>query len=199
VFEPGSEVAFIQPLVTRGEGSGFNALENDVVKAIAVDGANRKWFGTEQGLWLFNENADESLLHFTTENSPLPSNSIVDVTVNDRTGEVFVATAAGVVSYRGSATITEGAPKECAKVSPNPVRTNFTGQVGVTGLANNGIVKITDVTGKLVYQTTATGGGVIWNLADYNGRKVQSGVYLVLSSDADGKNGCVSKIAVVEK
>ncbi|UOG75586.1 T9SS type A sorting domain-containing protein [Hymenobacter tibetensis] len=199
VFVTGSTTAFDTPVVRLGEGSGFPALENDVVRAIAVDGANRKWFGTERGLWLFSENADEGLLHFTTENSPLPSNTIVDLAVNDRTGEVFVATAAGVVSYKGSATVTEGVPKDCAKVSPNPVRTNFTGQVGVTGLANNGIVKITDVTGKLVYQTTATGGGVIWNLTDYNGRKVQSGVYLVLSSDADGKNGCVSKIAVVER
>ncbi|MDF7809768.1 two-component regulator propeller domain-containing protein [Hymenobacter sp. YC55] len=198
-FVAGGITAFSAPIVRRGEGTGFNALENDVVKALAVDGANRKWFGTERGLWLFSENGDEGLLHFTTDNSPLPSNSIVDIAVNDRTGEVFVATDAGVVSYRGSATVTEGVPKDCAKVSPNPVRTNFTGQVGVTGLANNGIVKITDVTGKLVYQTTATGGGVIWNLADYNGRKVQSGVYLVLSSDADGKNGCISKIAVVEK
>ncbi|WP_375436808.1 two-component regulator propeller domain-containing protein [uncultured Hymenobacter sp.] len=198
-FVAGSTATFAKPLVQRGEGTGFSALENDVVKALAVDGANRKWFGTERGLWLFSENGDEGLLHFTTENSPLPSNGIIDIAVNDRTGEVFVATDAGVVSYRGSATVTEGVPKDCAKVSPNPVRTSFTGQVGVTGLANNGIVKITDVTGKLVYQTTATGGGVIWNLADYNGRKVQSGVYLVLSSDADGKNGCISKIAVVEK
>jgi ligand-binding sensor domain-containing protein len=198
-FAAGSNATFATPLVQRGEGTGYRALGDDVVKAVAVDGANRKWFGTERGLWLFSENGDEGLLHFTTDNSPLPSNSIVDIAVNDRTGEVFVATDAGVVSYRGSATVTEGVPKDCAKVSPNPVRTSFTGQVGVTGLANNGIVKITDVTGKLVYQTTATGGGVIWNLADYNGRKVQSGVYLVLSSDADGKNGCISKIAVVEK
>lgn len=199
VFVPGSNPTFNTPNVQRGEGSGFDALGEDVVRAVAVDGANRKWFGTERGLWLFSENADEGLLHFTTENSPLPSNNIVDIAVNDKTGVVFVATTAGVVSYRGSATITEGTPKNCFKVSPNPVRTNFTGQVGVTGLANNGIVKITDVTGKLVYQTTATGGGLTWNLTDYNGRKVQSGVYMVLSSDADGKNGCVSKIAVVEK
>ncbi|HEX8426724.1 two-component regulator propeller domain-containing protein [Hymenobacter sp.] len=199
VFIAGSTTSFNQPIVSRGEGVGYPALGDDVVKAMAVDGANRKWFGTERGLWLFSENADEALLHFTTDNSPLPSNDIVDIAVNDRTGEVFIATSAGVASYRGSATVTEGVPKDCAKVSPNPVRTSFTGQVGVTGLANNGIVKITDVTGKLVYQTTATGGGVIWNLADYNGRKVQSGVYLVLSSDADGKNGCISKIAVVEK
>ncbi|TGE17001.1 type IX secretion system anionic LPS delivery protein PorZ [Hymenobacter elongatus] len=197
VFLPDGN-SFQQPLVQRGISTGFRALLNEVVKTVAVDGGNRKWFGTERGLWLFSEDADEDLLYFTTENSPLPSNNIVDVEVNDRTGEVFVVTDAGVVSYRGSASVTEGKP-DCAKVSPNPVRTDFTGQVGITGLANNGTVKITDVTGKMVYQTRASGGTVTWNLNDYNGRKVQSGVYLVLSSDADGKNGCVSKIAVVEK
>jgi streptogramin lyase len=197
-FDPGSDLAFQLPYVTRGEGSGFVALRDEAVRCIAVDGGNRKWFGTDRGLWLFNEDATEAIGHFTVDNSPLPSNRIVDVAVNDKTGEVFVATDAGVVAYRGSATVTEGKPS-CAKVSPNPVRTNFTGQVGISGLANNGLVKITDVTGKLVYQTRATGGTVVWNLTDYNSRKVQSGVYLVLSSDADGKNGCISKIAVVEK
>ncbi|MBC6697506.1 type IX secretion system anionic LPS delivery protein PorZ [Hymenobacter puniceus] len=199
IDDPSAAFSTPNPVFATPFLNGFPTLNEEVVRAIAIDGANRKWFGTDRGLWLFDENATKMLLHFTTDNSPLPSNQITDVAVNDKTGEVFVATPGGVVSYRGSATITEGAPKDCAKVSPNPVRTNFTGQVGVSGLANNGIVKITDVTGKLVYQTTATGGTVIWNLADYNGRKVQSGVYLVLSSDADGKNGCVSKIAVVEQ
>ncbi|UOQ54687.1 type IX secretion system anionic LPS delivery protein PorZ [Hymenobacter cellulosivorans] len=198
VFLPTNAGSFQQPVIRRGISSGFRALLGEVVKCVAVDGANRKWFGTDRGLWLFSEDADEGLQHFTTENSPLPSNDIVDVEVNDKTGEVFVSTTAGLVSYRGSASVTEGKP-DCAKVSPNPVRTDFTGQVGISGLANNGLVKITDVTGKLVYQTKANGGTVIWNLADYNGRKVQSGVYLLLSSDADGKNGCISKIAVVQK
>ncbi|MCB2379360.1 T9SS type A sorting domain-containing protein [Hymenobacter sp. BT635] len=198
VFSGVSSYNFQQPIIRQGISSGYRALLNEVVKTVAVDGANRKWFGTDRGLWLFSEEVDESLLYFTTENSPLPSSNIVDVEVNDRTGDVFVITDAGLLSYRGSATVTEGTP-DCAKVSPNPVRTDFTGQVGISGLANNGTVKITDVTGKLVYQTTASGGTVVWNLADYNGRKVQSGVYLVLSADADGKNGCVSKIAVVQK
>jgi ligand-binding sensor domain-containing protein len=198
VFLPTGAGTFQHPFIRHGVSTGFRALFNEVVKTVAVDGANRKWFGTERGLWLFSEDADEDLQHFTMDNSPLPSNNIIDVAVNDRTGEVYVATDAGLVSYRGSASVTEGKP-DCAKVSPNPVRTNFTGQVGISGLANNGMVKITDVTGKLVYQTRASGGTVVWNLADYNGRKVQSGVYLVLSADADGKNGCVSKIAVVEK
>ncbi|RTQ44979.1 T9SS type A sorting domain-containing protein [Hymenobacter gummosus] len=192
---------FRTPIVRRGAGSGYAALSTEVVRCVAVDGANRKWFGTDNGLWLFNEDADEGLLYFTTDNSPLPSNRIVDVAVDDRTGEVWVATEAGLVSYRGSATVTEGTPtaKSCAKVFPNPVRQDFSGQVGISGLANNAEVKITDVSGKLVYQTRATGGTVVWNLADYNGRRVQSGVYLVLSADADGKNGCISKVAVLTK
>ncbi|GAA4389830.1 two-component regulator propeller domain-containing protein [Hymenobacter koreensis] len=188
--------SFRKPLVVRGAGTGFDLLSTDVVTAIAIDGANRKWFGTNNGLWLFNANGDESLQHFTTANSPLPSNRILDVSVNDRTGEVWVGTDVGVVAYRGSATVTEGKP-ECAKVFPNPVRRDFAGQVGISGIANNAEVKITDVTGTLVYQTRATGGTVVWNLADYNGRKVQSGVYLVLTSDAQGENGCIAKVAVV--
>lgn len=197
-FNSTEPLGFTTPIVRRGAGSGFAALFNEAVRAIAVDGGNRKWFATDRGLWLFNPDADEALEHFTTENSPLPSDRIVDVEVNDKTGEVFVVTDAGVVSYRGGATVTEGKPS-CASVFPNPVRTDFTGQVGIAGLANNAVVKITDVTGKLVYQTRANGGTVTWNLADYNGRRVQSGVYLVLSSDADGKNGCISKVAVVER
>ncbi|MBF9143869.1 type IX secretion system anionic LPS delivery protein PorZ [Hymenobacter properus] len=189
---------FTQPFVTRGEGTGFNTLYSEAVRCMAVDGADRKWFGTDRGLWLFSRDADEALLHFTTANSPLPSDRIVDVKVNDKTGEVWVATDAGVVAYRGSATVTEGKP-DCTAVFPNPVRPDFAGTLGISGLANNALVKITDVAGHLVYATTATGGTVTWNLTNPNGERVRSGVYMVLSSDADGKNGCVSKVAVLSK
>jgi sugar lactone lactonase YvrE len=196
VFDPTVTPGFNKPLVLRGEGKGFEALYNETVRCIAVDGANRKWFGTDTGLWLFSQDADEALLHFTTSNSPLPSNRIQDVAVNDKTGEVFVATDAGLVSYQGNASVTEGTPN-CAQASPNPVRPGFSGQVGIKGLANNASVKITDVAGRLVYSTTANGGTVTWNLTDGSGRRVRSGVYLVLSADADGKNACVSKVAVL--
>jgi hypothetical protein len=195
-FEPGT--AFTLPYVRRGEGADFPVLFSDAVRTLAVDGGDRKWFGTDNGLWLFSPDADEALLHFTTANSPLPSNRIVDVKVNDKTGEVWVATDAGVVTYRGAATITEGTPK-CAAVFPNPVRPDFAGTVGISGLANNAVVKITDVAGHLVYATTANGGTVTWNMANPNGQRVRSGIYLVLSTDADGKNGCVSKVAVLSK
>ncbi|GAB3727757.1 two-component regulator propeller domain-containing protein [Hymenobacter agri] len=193
-----STLGFTTPIVRRGDGTGFPALFTEPVHAIAVDGADRKWFGTDHGLWLFSPDADEALLHFTTANSPLPSDRIVDVDVNDKTGEVWVATDAGVVAYRGGATVTEGEPK-CAAAFPNPVRPDFQGLVGITGLANNAIVKITDVAGHLVYATTAAGGAVTWNLTTPDGQRVRSGTYLVLSTDADGKNGCVSKVAVLSK
>jgi hypothetical protein len=189
---------FYRPLVTRGAGAGFNTLYNEIVRCIAVDGANRKWFGTPNGLWLFSADCTEALLNFTTANSPLPSNSIVDVAVNNKTGEVFVATDAGLVSYRGSASVTDGTPS-CAQVSPNPVRPEFMGTVGISGVANDAEVRITDVAGHLVYSTRAAGGTVTWNLADTDGRRVRSGVYLVLTSDANGKNTCVSKVAVLSK
>lgn len=193
-----SPAGFTLPVVRRGEGTGFPALFSEAVRTLAVDGADRKWFGTDNGLWLFSPDADEALLHFTTANSPLPSNRIVDVKVNNKTGEVWVATDAGVVAYRGSATVTEGTPR-CTAVFPNPVRPDFQGTVGISGLANNALVKITDVAGHLVYATTATGGTITWNLTMPDGQRVRSGIYLVLSSDADGKNGCVSKVAVLSK
>ncbi|WP_310398074.1 two-component regulator propeller domain-containing protein [Hymenobacter sp.] len=194
----GPDAAFTLPFVTRGEGTGFPALYTEAVRCLAVDGGDRKWFGTDNGLWLFSPDADEALLHFTKANSPLPSDRIVDVKVNDKTGEVWVATDAGVVTYRGAASITEGAPK-CTAVFPNPVRPDFTGIMGITGLANNAVVKITDVAGHLVYATTANGGTVTWNMTNANGQRVRSGTYLVLSSDADGRNSCVSKVAVLSK
>jgi hypothetical protein len=193
-----SQAGFTQPIVRRGDGTGFPVLFSEAVRCLAVDGGDRKWFGTDNGLWLFSPDADEALLHFTTTNSPLPSNRIVDVKVNDKTGDVWVATDAGVVSYRGSATVTEGTPK-CTAVFPNPVRPDFAGTVGISGLANNALVKITDVAGHLVYATTASGGTVTWNMTNPSGERVRSGIYLVLSSDADGKNGCVSKVAVLSK
>ena len=193
-----STLGFSQPVVRRGEGTGFPVLFTEAVRTVAVDGGDRKWFGTDHGLWLFSPDADEALLHFTTTNSPLPSDRIVDVKVNDRTGDVWIATDAGVVAYHGAATVTDGDP-HCTAAFPNPVRPDFQGVVGINGLANNALVKITDVAGHLVYATTAAGGTVTWNLTMPDGQRVRSGTYLVLSTDADGKNGCVSKVAVLSK
>nr|WP_255749800.1 T9SS type A sorting domain-containing protein [Pontibacter liquoris] len=153
--------------------------------------------GTDNGLWLFSPDGDELIRHFTTQNSPLPSDKVQSVTVEHQSGEVFVATDAGIASYRAEATITEN-PPACAYVFPNPVRRDYTGMVGVSGLPNNADVRITDITGTLVYKTHATGGTLAWDVRDYNGKRVKAGVYLVMSSDGKGGHACITKIAVLE-
>ncbi|WP_266203908.1 type IX secretion system anionic LPS delivery protein PorZ [Pontibacter kalidii] len=177
--------------------NGRPLLNGQVVRSIAVDGANRKWIGTDNGLWLFGPDGDEQIHHFTTQNSPLPSDKVYAVGVEHQSGEVFVATDAGVASFRSNATITEGKP-ECAMVFPNPVRPEYTGEVGISGLPNNADVRITDVAGTLVYKGKATGGTFAWNARDYNGNRVRAGVYLVLGASPDGAQTCISKIAVLE-
>ncbi|RDC65264.1 type IX secretion system anionic LPS delivery protein PorZ [Adhaeribacter pallidiroseus] len=177
--------------------NGRPALEGQIVRAIAVDGGNRKWVGTDAGLWLFNEEADKLLANFNTQNSPLLSDKIQDISINHKTGEVFVATDAGLVSYRGSATVTAGKP-DCASVFPNPVRPEYDGVVGISGLPNNAHVKITDSAGRLVYETKAAGGTVAWNTRNVAGKRVKSGIYIVFSSTPDGSQSCVSKIAVID-
>lgn len=191
IFTPDFQPAFTPIIDNRP------LLSGQIVRAIAVDGGNRKWVGTETGLWLFNSFGDEVIHHFTTKNSPLPADRITDVAINHQTGEVFIGTEGGLVSYRAGATVTKATP-DCATVFPNPVRPGFTGLVGISGLPNNALVKITDAAGILVYETNAEGGTATWNVRDYNGRRVQSGVYLVFSTLPDGSQSCLSKVAVLK-
>ncbi|CAN5916919.1 two-component regulator propeller domain-containing protein [soil metagenome] len=176
---------------------GRPLLTGQTVRAIAVDGGNRKWIGTESGVWLVNPYGDELIQHFTTKNSPLPSDQITDIAIEQQSGEVFIGTDAGLVSYRSGASVTQGTP-DCATVFPNPVRPGFSGLVGISGLPNNASVKITDVTGLLVYETKAEGGTASWNVSDYRGRRVKPGVYLVFSTLPDGSQSCMSKVAVIK-
>lgn len=174
-------------------------LRNKIVNVITVDAANRKWITTEnEGVWLFSVNGDSLISRFTTENSSLPSNIVYDIAINPENGEVYFATEKGLVSYRGDAT--EANTEEMklkVKVFPNPVVASYSGSIGISGLAENAIVKITDVTGKLVYETKANGGMATWNACDYNGRRVDSGVYVVFSATVEGQIGIVTKIVVM--
>ncbi|HYF70530.1 MAG TPA: two-component regulator propeller domain-containing protein [Ohtaekwangia sp.] len=172
-------------------------LLDDRVTAIAVDGGNRKWLGTQRGVWLVNPLGEESFLHFTSANSPLPSDNIVDIEIDPTTGEVFFVTDKGIVSYRSNATESKSHFKS-VKIFPNPVRRNFSGEVGISGLATDAIVKITDVSGKLVWQGQANGGSASWHALDYNGKRVSTGVYLVFAATQDGRESMVGKLAVVD-
>lgn len=177
---------------------GFPLLMGKVISDIEVDGGNRKWVATNDGLWLFNEDATEVLEYFTEKNSPLPTNKVLQVEVDGENGEVFILTDLGLLSYRGTATEAEESEFSDVKVFPNPVRPEFNGTISISGLARNVPVKITDVFGNLVYETFANGGTAVWDGMNYNGKKVESGVYLVFSSTADGEEGNIAKIVLIE-
>jgi ligand-binding sensor domain-containing protein len=184
-----------QPLVNLG---GYNEylLSKEVVTCMAVDGANRKWVGTNSGVFLISEDGTEQLLFFNEENSPLLSNTILSITIDGETGEVFFGTSKGIVSFRYTAT--DGAAEHTAvKVFPNPVRENYNGLIAISGLVQNAQVKITDDAGRLMYETTALGGQAVWDGKGYNGQRAQTGVYLVYSSNDDGTETFVTKFLIL--
>lgn len=185
-----------QILIEQG-GNIQILLETEQVNSVAIDGANRKWFGTaSSGVFLMSEDGTQQVEHFTTQNSPLPSNTIKHITIDGETGEVFFGTELGVVAYKSTAT--DGrAESDCAVVYPNPVREHYTGPVAITGLERNTNVKITDVAGNIVFETTSQGGQAIWHANDTNGERVTTGVYTALCSAPEGNSKCVAKIMVI--
>lgn len=188
-----------QPLIPRNDGTNDAdlLLVTEKINDIAVDGANRKWFATEKsGVFLESPDGKKEILHFTEDNSPLLSNNVLTLAVNDATGEVFFGTDKGIVSYRGSAT--EGSDDfNEVHVFPNPVRETYRGDITVTGLVGNVNVKITDITGNLVFETTALGGQALWNGKNFRGDRVQTGVYLVFCTNEDGSKTHVTKLLFI--
>ncbi len=172
-------------------------LNNETVTAIAIDGADRKWFGTEKsGAFLVSADGTKQIHHFTRQNSPLPANNITDIAIEPSTGEVFFGTSSGVVSFRSDAT-EAGDFFSNVYVFPNPVRENYDGPVTITGLVKDAIVKITDITGNLVYETVSLGGQAIWDGRNSRGRRVQTGIYLVFISSADGMETHITKLMFI--
>jgi hypothetical protein len=183
------------PIVKQGNFFG-NLFKDESVQCIAVDGANRKWIGTLNGLWLLTETGENVLQHFTAENSPLLSNNVLQVAIQPTTGEVFVLTDRGICSYRSTAT-EPGNSKEELLVFPNPVPPDYNGTIAIRGLKENALVKITELNGSLVYQTRTQGGQAIWNGFNYLGKKVASGVYLVLVRDDENEYRLATKIVII--
>jgi hypothetical protein len=185
-----------QPIVQQGNFAGL-LFANEEVKAIAVDGANRKWVGTRNGVWLISPDGEKVIERFTEENSPLLSNEINRIAIDPRSGEVYFSTFKGICSYRGNAT--EGTEKqEDVFVFPNPVPSGYDGQIGIRGLAANSFVKITELNGRLIHQMQASGGQAVWNGRDYKGNKVATGVYLILVTDPTGIEKTAGKIVFIK-
>ncbi|MEL6674167.1 MAG: two-component regulator propeller domain-containing protein [Bacteroidota bacterium] len=173
-------------------------LKDAVINAIAVDGGNRKWMATNDGVFLVSEEGDDVIQHFTEENSPLLSNTVNDIAIDALSGEVYFATSRGLISYRGDAT--QGT-SECEDlfVYPNPVFTDFDGLITIKGTAQGSRVRITDISGKLVKEVISEGGTAVWDGLDVYGNKVSSGVYLALAADRNGENACVGKFTVIRR
>jgi streptogramin lyase len=182
-------------VVTSANDFGDYLLKTQVINAIAIDGANRKWFGTSAGIFVQSEDGQEEVLRLNVNNSPLYSNNITALAIDDKTGEVYIGTDRGLISYKSNATKgTQTHDETTVLAYPNPVRPDYEGAIAIRGLVEEANVKITDVNGVMIYETKAYGGQAIWDGRDYNGRKAASGVYLVFSSRKDGLDAIVTKI-----
>lgn len=185
--------------IPRNDGSGLAdyMLGTEIISTIAVDGANRKWMGTyNSGVYLISADGTKKILNFNEDNSPLYSNTIASVAIDGKTGEVWIGTAKGVISFRGNAT-TGGEKFSGVYAFPNPVRENYTGNLTITGLMRNTSIRITDISGNLVYKTVSDGGQATWDLTTYNGQRVSTGVYLIFCASEDGRETSVAKVLVI--
>ncbi len=179
------------------EGNVEYVLGNTNITDIEVDGGNRKWFGTaNSGIILLSADGQEVIEQYSTDNSPLISNTIIDLKLDQSTGELFIVTDKGLVSYRTDATY-EDPDYTAVNVFPNPARPEFEGPITIQGVRYNSDVKITDVAGNLVYKTASNGGTATWNGKNINGEKVSTGVYLIWAAANEGKGRYVGKVLVV--
>lgn len=187
----------ILPVVQQDNFAGY-LFRDEQVQAIAVDGANRKWIATKNGVWLISADAEKTIYRFTEDNSPLVSNNVTNIAINGINGEVFFSTAKGICSFRSTAT--EGTSTNTnVLVFPNPVPPGYGGTIAIRGVASNSIVKITELDGRLVYQTRALGGQAIWNGKNYTGTTTATGIYLVVIRDDAGNEKNVTKIVFIKK
>jgi len=187
-----------RPIIYRNDGTNLvdYLLHAEQINAICVDGGNRKWFGTAtSGVFLMSADGTETIYHFTTKNSPLPSDDILSIAIHPTSGEVFFGTAAGLASFRSDAS--EGAEDyDNVYAFPNPVRPNFEGVITISGLMDNSVVNIIDGGGNVVCKTRSNGGIAVWDGKNLRGERVSTGVYTVLCNTADGQNHAVTKILV---
>lgn len=185
------------PIIITEDNLAQELMYEQFITSIVVDGANNKWIGTaDSGIFMVSPNGQETKYHFTINNSPLPSNTINDIKINSTTGEVFIVTNKGMISFKGIAT---GANEDLNNVYvyPNPVRPTYSGTVKVAGLIDKANIKITDIEGNLVYETTSEGGTIEWDTTAFGRYKVASGVYMIFISAQDGGETKVKKVMII--
>jgi hypothetical protein len=186
-----------QQILLEQDGHVQILLETETVQAIAVDDANRKWIGTaNSGVFLMSADGTKQIYHFDENNSPLFSNDVGSIVINHETGEVYFGTSKGIISYRGTSIAGLDAFSD-VYAFPNPVKPDYEGPIAIKGLMNNSTVKITDISGSLVYETKSEGGQAIWYGKNFNGVKVSSGVYMVFCTSEDGSQKTSTKILFI--
>lgn len=186
-----------QPIIFEENGVAVELLNDQVIQTIAVDGNNNKWVGTvNSGVFQFSANGQETLQQFNSSNSPLPSNTIQDISIDNDSGEVYFATALGLVSFSGNA-VSPRETLENARVFPNPVRPEFNGQITIDGLTDRANVKITDLNGNLVYEEVSQGGSIQWDTTAFGRYKVRSGVYFILITAEDATETKIVKLMII--
>jgi ligand-binding sensor domain-containing protein len=184
-------------IIILEDGLAQELLYEQFITDIKVDGSNRKWIGTaDSGVFLFSSDGQKTIYHFTKDNSPLPSNTITYIDINDETGEIFFATEKGMVSFLGTSTKPSD-NLDNVYVYPNPVRPEFVGTVKIAGLVSKANIKITDIGGNLVYETTSEGGTIEWDTTAFGKYKVASGVYMIFVASEDGSETTVKKVMIV--
>jgi hypothetical protein len=185
------------PIIFLEDGVAKELLYEQFITDIAVNGSNQKWISTaDSGVFFFSSNGQETIYHFTTDNSPLPSNVVTDIDINAVTGEVFFSTDKGLVSFKGTST-KPADNLEAVYVYPNPVRPNFDGTVKIAGLISKANIKITDIEGNLVYETTSEGGTIEWDTTAFGKYKVASGVYMIFVAAEDASETAVKKVMII--
>lgn len=187
-----------EPILIEQDGNVQELLGTETITAIEIDGGNRKWIATQNsGVFLFSDDGLEQIYHFTEENSPLLSNNVIDMAINQSNGEVFFVTENGIVSFFSTATnfVTE---IEEIRAFPNPVKEDYTGNITIDGLAYDTVVKITDIQGNVVFETSSEGGRAVWDGKNFNGERPSTGIYLIYVSTPLGETDNVGKIAFIK-
>jgi ligand-binding sensor domain-containing protein len=184
-------------VVLEEGGNVGELLASQNIKAIEVDGNNQKWVATDgAGLFLFAEDGKKTIHHFTKENSPLPTNFIQSLANDNQSGKIFIGTSSGLVAFQGNA-FAPSETLENIEVYPNPIRPRYTGPLTIRGLKADCVVKITDIVGNAVYETTSTGGSIKWDMNSFSGKRVRSGVYLIFVITKDGLDSSVEKVMII--
>lgn len=197
IFEGGEDVDAKRRAIDDGNDIGY-LLGSEVINDIKIDGANRKWIATNTGVWLVAEDGGAVIRHFTESNSPLLSNTVNCIGIDPRSGEVCFGTDMGIICYRSDAS--EGGDTHGdVLVYPNPIEEDYFGPLTVTGLPKDATVKITDVAGRMVYETIANGGTLVWDVQNFNGQRPATGVYLIFTANEDDEDALVSKVLILNK